>query len=92
MMYRGSDTYKNIGRNEGHEDKLYSIEERLLIQLLESLRSENKDLSDKIDCLQRSLVYVHNHISQVETAVNQTRKIILGLNIGPLEIYPGELN
>jgi hypothetical protein len=76
-----------------HRDKLYLIEEReqLLIQLNESLWSENKDLSDKIDCLQRSQVYIHNHISQVEKAVDQIRRIILGLNIYPLETYPGEL-
>jgi hypothetical protein len=67
-----------------HRDKLYPIEERerFLIQLIESLRreykDENKGLSDKIDCLQSSQIYIHNHINQVERAVDQIQKIILG--------------
>ena len=59
-----------------HRDKLYSIEERFLIQLLESLRKENKDLFDKVDGLQGAQVYVHNHISQVENAVNQIQTFL----------------
>jgi hypothetical protein len=73
---------------EGHKDKLYSIEE----QLAQRFEKQYKDLSEKVDCLQKSQIYIHNHISQVENTINQLRKIILGLNIGPLEIYPGELN
>ena len=77
---------------EEHQDKLYSTEEQLLTQLADRLEKQYKDLFNRVDCLQRSQIYIHNHISQVETAINQLRKIILGLNLGPLEIYPGEQN
>jgi hypothetical protein len=79
-------------RYREHRDKLYPIKEQLLAQISERLKKQYKDLSDKADCLQKSQIYLHNHIGQVENTVNQIREIILRLNIGPLEIYPSELN
>jgi hypothetical protein len=73
-----------------HKDKFYSIEKQYLAQLAERLDKQYQGLSYKVGCL-RSQIYLHNQISQVEDAIDQLRKIILGLNIGLLEIYPGEL-
>jgi hypothetical protein len=36
-----------------------------------------KEINDKVDCLQRSQVYVHNHISKVENEINQLKNRIL---------------
>jgi prefoldin subunit 5 len=36
-----------------------------------------KKIQDKVDCLQRSQVYVHNHISKVENDLNQLKDLIL---------------
>jgi hypothetical protein len=40
--------------------------------------SENlKELYDKVDCLQRSQVYVHNHITKVENDIHELKNLIL---------------
>jgi archaellum component FlaC len=61
-----------------HQDKLYPIEEQLLPRWLKDLGNNTKDLSDKIDCLQKTQIYIHNHINRVENTIDQLVKIIRG--------------
>jgi len=35
------------------------------------------EIQDRIDCLQRSLVYVHDHISKVENGIDELKKLLL---------------
>ena len=36
-----------------------------------------KEIEDRIDCLQRSQIYVHNHITKVENDIDALKKLIL---------------
>lgn len=36
-----------------------------------------KEIQDKVDCLQRSQVYIHNHIGKVENDVHELKNLIL---------------
>ena len=36
-----------------------------------------KEIQDKVDCLQRSQIYIHNHICKVEDDINQLNNLIL---------------
>jgi hypothetical protein len=36
-----------------------------------------KEIKDKVDCLQRSQVYVHNHIGKVEKEINQLKNLLV---------------
>ncbi len=36
-----------------------------------------KEIQDNVNCLQRSQVYVHNHINKVENDLNQLKNLIL---------------
>lgn len=73
MVYRSSDTYKNIFK---------CADENL------------KEIQDKIDCLQRSHVYVHNHLNAAETKLNtkidKLKKLLLRLSSD--DVLKGELN
>jgi hypothetical protein len=43
-------------------------------------KNENQNLNefrDRIDCLQRSQVYVHNHVTKVEESVEELKGLIL---------------
>lgn len=53
--------------------------------------SENlKEIYDKVDCLQRSQVYVHNHISKVESKISELN--ILLRRLTDIGLHDGELN
>jgi hypothetical protein len=49
-----------------------------------------KEIRDKVDCLQRSQVYVHNHISKVENDLNQLKNLILQ-RLMDVESYDGQM-
>jgi prefoldin subunit 5 len=36
-----------------------------------------KEIQDRIDCLQRSHVYIHNHITKVENDIGELKKLIV---------------
>lgn len=36
-----------------------------------------EEIQDRIDCLQRSHVYIHNHITKVENEIGELKKLIL---------------
>ena len=36
-----------------------------------------KEIQDRIDCLQRSHVYIHNHITIVENDIDELKKLLL---------------
>jgi prefoldin subunit 5 len=36
-----------------------------------------KEIKDRIDCLQRSQVYVHDHITKVEKNIDELKSLIL---------------
>jgi hypothetical protein len=36
-----------------------------------------KEIQDRIDCLQRSQVYIHNHITKVENDLGELKKLIV---------------
>jgi hypothetical protein len=36
-----------------------------------------KEINDKVDCIQRSQVYVHNHLSKVENEINKLKNLLL---------------
>jgi hypothetical protein len=36
-----------------------------------------KEIQDRIDCLQRSHVYIHNHITKVENDLGELKKLIV---------------
>ena len=36
-----------------------------------------KEIRDKVDCLQRSQVYIHNHITKVENEIDELKNLIL---------------
>jgi hypothetical protein len=52
------------------------------------------EIQDKIDCLQRSHVYVHNHLNAVEaklnTKIDELKRLLLRLSSD--ELLKGELN
>jgi hypothetical protein len=52
--------------------------------------SELKVVYDKVDCLQRSQVYIHNHISKVESKISELN--ILLRRLADNESHNGELN
>jgi hypothetical protein len=35
------------------------------------------EIQDRLDCLQRSHVYIHNHITKVENDIAEVKKLIL---------------
>jgi hypothetical protein len=39
-----------------------------------------KEIQDKIYCLQRSQIYVHNHITKVENDIDELKKLLLQLH------------
>jgi hypothetical protein len=49
-----------------------------------------KKIQDKVDCLQRSQVYVHDHISKVENDLNQLKNLIL-LRLTHVEFYDAQM-
>lgn len=36
-----------------------------------------KEIQDRISCLQRSRVFIHNHITKVENDIDELKKLIL---------------
>jgi hypothetical protein len=36
-----------------------------------------EEIQDRMDCLQRSHVYIHNHITKVENDIAEVKKLIL---------------
>ena len=36
-----------------------------------------KEIQDRMDCLQRSQVYIHNHITKVEIDIADLKKLVL---------------
>jgi uncharacterized coiled-coil DUF342 family protein len=36
-----------------------------------------EEIQDRIDCLQRSHVYIHNHITKVENDIDELKKLLL---------------
>ena len=44
------------------------------------------EIQDRIDCLQRSHVYIHNHITKVENDIDELRKLLLNRHT-PFEAY-----
>ncbi|CAN5536357.1 hypothetical protein BH18THE2_BH18THE2_37440 [soil metagenome] len=55
---------------------------------------ELKEINDKVDCLQRSQVYVHNHITKVENDLNQLKNLILQQlkNVESYDVQIAEVN
>lgn len=53
-------------------------------------RESHKDIYDKVDCLQRAQVYVHNHISKVESKISELN--ILLRRLTDARLYDGEPN
>ena len=52
-----------------------------------------KEIQDKIDCLQRSQVYVHNHITKLEESINELNNLILrGLADASYDVQMVETN
>ena len=49
----------------------------IYINIFKSTDENIREIKDKIDCLQRSQVYLHNHISKVENDLNQLKNLIL---------------
>jgi hypothetical protein len=53
-----------------------------------------KKIQDKVDCLQRSQVYIHHHISKVENDLNQLKNLILRrlTDVEPYYLQMAEVN
>lgn len=45
-----------------------------------------KKIQDRMDCLQRSNVYIHNHITKVEQDIDELKKLLLHRH-PPFEAY-----
>jgi prefoldin subunit 5 len=48
-----------------------------IYSILKDSDENPKEIHDKVECLQRSQIYLHNHIAEVERSINELKNLKL---------------